>query len=233
MSQLPSLHPVQIGIIHALTFRATARFSELKTQHVSSDRFSFHLKRLLEAQLIERHGNQYRLTDIGKSIAGQLGSPGTDTKRNARVGVLIGCVRTNALTGEKEYLLQQRLKHPFFGCYGFMASKIQWGEKVEEAAKRGLKQEQGLTAKLTLVGVKHKMDVAHNELHEDKYFFVFRGDDARGKLIETFEGGRNFWATRKELLKLPNVYGGVSETADMLDSANLSFIENTFKVTNY
>jgi ADP-ribose pyrophosphatase YjhB (NUDIX family) len=233
MQSIAVFHPVQVGIIHALTFCRSARFSELKMQHVSSDRFSFHLKRLLENDVIEHTSNHYRLTNKGKGIAGQIGSPEDNSERHPRVGVLVCCVRENTRTKKREYLIQERLKHPFFGCFGCMATKVRWGETVEQAAKRGLREEQGLSATLTLVGVKHKVDASSKVTLEDKYFFVFRGESHKGTLIERFDGGKNSWMSRNDLLKLPNVYGDVAGTLDMIDGNHISFRENIHIVRNY
>lgn len=48
--------------------------------------------------------------------------------------------------GKKQYLVQTRLKDPFFGYHGYVTGKIRWGEKILEAAKRELLEETGMTA---------------------------------------------------------------------------------------
>ena len=107
-------------------------------------------------------------------------------------------------------------------------------EAVEETAARELKEETGLAGRLTSVGIKHKMDYSkQGELLEDKYFFVFRATNLKGRLVVDFEGGKNQWLTKKEISKLPNLFDGVDETVKMLNQDKLVFSETKYTVSSY
>src|SRR3989344_1267779 len=156
-----------------------ARFSDLNVSRISTDHFTFHVKKLTELKLIEKtEENSYRLTVIGKEFANRfdVDTENVVLERQAKIGVLIGCVRGEGK--DREYLIQQRLKQPYFGYYGFMTGKVKLGETVYETAERELQEEMGLAADLKLVGVRHKMDYDKDRrLLEDKYFYVFRGEN--------------------------------------------------------
>jgi len=85
-----------------------------------------------------------------------------------------------------------------------------------------------------LVGVRHKMDYDKDRrLLEDKYFYVFRGENPRGELQAEFNGGRNAWMTKDEISKLPKLFHDCMETIGLLDQAKLRFVESKYTVAGY
>ena len=223
------LHPVQFEILKFLLFRCASRFSQLNTLDLPTDHFNFHLKALVTEGLVEKNGEKYDLTIKGKEFGNRLDTDNAGVEKQAKVSVLIVCV------DEDKYLVQQRLKQPYFGYYGFFGGKIKYGDTPLETVKRELKDETGLTAaKITLVSLKHKMDYSKTgELLEDKYFFIFKVEGVKGKLIEEFEGGRNLWLTKSEILKLPNLFDGVDTTLATIGQKQFSYIEKKYRVTGF
>jgi 8-oxo-dGTP pyrophosphatase MutT (NUDIX family) len=233
--QKNDIHPIQKSILRVLIFKQEARFSDLNSGGVSSDLLSFHVKSLVDAGLLEKLASQkYRLTPAGKEFTNRFD---TDTvnltaERQAKIGVCLTCVRIE--DGQKQYLVQQRLKQPYYGFYGFITGKVKWGETIVETATRELQEEAGLSADLTHVGVYHKMDYnPEGKLLEDKYFFIFRGENAKGTLIEQFEGGKNMWLTREQYLAMPDLYDNVGETLQVLDQNQFTFYERKYTVKKY
>jgi ADP-ribose pyrophosphatase YjhB (NUDIX family) len=234
MALEPELHPVQTGILRVLLFNPLARFSELNAHDISSDHLTFHVKRLVELDLIEKSDEQYRLTVRGKEFANRFDTdqPAMKVERQAKIAVSVGCVREK--NGVREYLMQQRLKQPYYGLHGFVSGKMRWGETVLETAARELEEETGLVGTLTLVGIIHKMDyTSGGALLEDKFFFIVRADDVRGTLRTEFEGGRNFWLPKRDVLKLPNLFPDVEEVLEVRDGDDFVFLERKYTVERY
>lgn len=227
------IHPIQARILRTLLFRPEARFSQLNTTKMSTDHFTFHLKRLVEVGLVEKtRKNSYRLTSGGKEFANRFDTEEVVLEKQAKIGVLVGGVRKK--NGQRQYLTQQRFKQPYFGFCGFLTGKVKWGETIFEAAARELEEETGLSGNLTLVGIQHKTDFSQkDQLLEDKYFFVIRADCLKGKLKKEFEGGKNQWLTRVQILKLPDVFPNMELTIKMLDQDKLIFRENKYLVSRY
>ena len=225
---MASLHPAQTKILRELLFTPKARFSRLNTAGLTTDHFSFHLKRLVSEGLIEKTEGRYRLTLTGKEFAGRLDTETATLEKQAKIDVLVGAIKDN------KFLVQQRLKEPYYGFHGFITGKIRRGETVFEAASRELLEETCFTAKLILAGVKHKMDYDKEKgLLDDKFFFVIRAENPKGKLKEKFEGGRNFWAAEKEIASLSPLFDGMKETIKILKSKNLVFLERKYTVSGF
>src|SRR3989344_6007008 len=230
MANLSELHPIQGRILGELLYHPERRFADLNVDNVPSDQFSFHLRRLTELNLIRKGDGGYELSAAAKEFANRFDSETRNliAEKQAKLGVLVCCVR-----GE-ECLMQQRLKQPYYGYHGFITGKVKWGESVYETAERELAEETGLAAGLTLLGVEHKTDYAKTgELLEDKYFFIFRGDDPKGTLLENVQGGRNLWIKMSEIGKMPDLHGDVPAILDTIRSGKFRMWEQKFEVERY
>lgn len=229
------LHSVQSGILKVLLFKEQARFSDLNAEKLPSDHFNFHVKKLLDQNLIEKTSEGlYRLTAKGKEFANRFDadSPAMTIEHQAKLGALVVCAKNDS--GAVKYLVQQRLKQPYYGYYGFITGKIKWGETIEEAAKRELLEETGLSGKPQLAYVRHKMDYADNhDLLEDKFFFAQVVRDPAGTLKQQFDGGRNLWLTKQEIAKLPDLFPDVISAIDLVERNEFSFIEKKYEVEKY
>lgn len=228
------VHEAQAFVLRELLFKREARFSELNILKLSTDHFTFHIKSLVDAGLIEKTEKGYQLTTVGKEFANRFDTDpkNVSIEKQAKIGVLLCGVKKEAKT--VQYLIQQRLKEPYFGYFGFATGKLRKGETLFEGSEREFLEETGLSGKFTLLGIKHKMDYSkEKELLEDKFFFVFRVDETKGKLLKTFEGGKNIWMVEKEINKLPNRFDGVAEAIEMVNKKALSFSESKYIVTGF
>jgi ADP-ribose pyrophosphatase YjhB (NUDIX family) len=227
---LPEIHVIQGRILRELLFHPNRRFSELAPEGVPSDQLAFHVKRLAELNLIHKIGDRYELSTEGKEFANRFDADTVHFKIEwqAKIGASVTCVKNG------KYLIQQRLKQPFYGFHGFITGKIKWGETTAEGAARELAEETGLTADLVPVGIIHKIDYSlTGELLEDKYFFAFRGEKPKGNFIEQFEGGRNMWLTKDELLKMPDLYADVTDAFKLFEGKKFRIIERRYTEEKY
>ncbi len=229
------MHQIQSNILRMLLFRKTARFSELNTDKIPNDHFTFHLKRLVEQELVKKNKDgSYVLTTNGKEYANRLDTNGREVgiEKQAKIGVLVVCVDDS--NSKRKYLVQQRLKQPYYGFYGFLTGKIKWGEGVYEAGSRELKEETGLRAELNLAGIEHKIDYSKEaELLEDKFFYIVKASKPKGELLESFEGGRNAWLTKNEIQNLPELFDDVLKVIEVIDGGKFMFFEDKYNVKRY
>jgi ADP-ribose pyrophosphatase YjhB (NUDIX family) len=229
MKYTTELHPAQAEILRALLFKTDAGFSELNLTKLTTDHFTFHINSLVKAGLVEKTVKKYRLSQKGKEFANRMDTDTKEIERQAKLGVLVVAVQ------EGKMLLQQRLKHPYYGFWGYIGGKIRWGETVLETAARELKEETGLEAAFQINGVQHKMDYrTDSQLLEDKFFYVVKATKIKGDLMINFEGGKNAWMTTKaisQLNKQVKIFGGVMEIAQQIKKDDLFFWEQKFEYT--
>lgn len=212
MSHEAQVHEAQTKILRELLFLPATNFAELqKVSGLESDHAKFHIKRLVELGYVEKEGSNYRLTIKGKEYANKLDTDAGVIERQPKVAVLLIVERERG--GVKEYLLQERRKHPYFGYWGAPTGKIRWGESISETAERELMEETGLAAEFEYRGINHER-VRHmntGEIVEDKIFHLMFTNSVSGTMKPVFDGGRNAWRTMEEMKNEPKKYKGFYE----------------------
>lgn len=204
MSHEAKIHPIQTQILRELLFMPSARFADLqKVTKLESDYVKFHIARLVEVGYVQKLDDKtYALSIAGKEYANKLDTDRNLIERQPKSAVIL------VLEHEGKLLVQERLKHPYFGFWGFPGGKIRWGETIMEAAARELEEETGLSADLLYRGVYHELTKSKEtgEVLEDKIFQIVFGTNPRGELSAEFDGGRNAWLTLDEIRSKEKVY---------------------------
>lgn len=225
MSYEPAAHEVQMRILQRLLFVPKAQFSELQKQtELTSDHFSFHIKKLLDVGYVAKDGDSYRLTRDGKEYANRMDTDEKIIEKQPKISVLLIVENSDGT-----YLSQERLKQPYFGFWGRITGKVRWSETLEQAALRELKEETGLSADFHFAGLYHKMDFETNgDFLEDKYFIVMFGINPLGDLIEDTEGHHNEWLSIEELEAKEKVFASIGEITKFARSSKGGFIEKQY-----
>lgn len=229
MSYEPTAHKAQAAILRHLLFAPQAGFVQLqKATELTSDHFSFHIKKLIEEGYIEKGPKQYKLSVKGKEYANRMDTDENEIERQPKISVAIMLERQGE-GDRREFLFQQRKKNPYFDFWGRVGGKIRWGESIIEAANRELKEETGLEADLEYRLLYHKRDFNHttSKLLEDKIFLCLYGTHYRGELMETFEGGVNRWMTYQEFQAMPKRFTSLDDFFTMIDHGE-TFAEHEF-----
>ena len=228
----PKIHSIQAKILNVLRFSKEARFSDLNVEELTNDHFTFHVNRLVSLGLIEKTNGTYTLTDKGKEFASRLDDEMVAIIKQGKIAVLIVC--TDESDKETKYLIQQRFKQPFYGFYWFIGGKVRWGETIYKAAERILLKDSGLRATMRLIGMEHKIYYTpNNDVREDKYYFILKTENIKGKLDPEVAGAKNMWMTIEQINKLENRLSGVDTALKFLTNNNLTFSESEVREENY
>jgi len=207
MSHEAQIHDAQTKILRELLFIHETNFADLqRVSGLESDHAKFHIKRLVELGYIDKRNSRYKLSIKGKEYANKLDTDAGVIERQPKVAVMLIVEREHG--GKKEYVVQERLKHPYYGYWGAPTGKVRWGESIVEAAARELEEETGLIGTFEFRGINHER-VHHTdtgEMVEDKIFNLMLCTDATGTLLVDFEGGRNAWRTLEDMLSEPKRY---------------------------
>lgn len=218
MSYESNPHTTQITILRNLLFTTEASFAELqKSSDLTSDHFTFHIKKLVESGYVEKTTTGYRLSPSGKEYANRMDTDTNEIEKQPKVGVVIVLERER--NGQREFITQQRLKQPYYGFWGRLGGKVRWGESFEEAAKRELKEETGLDADFTYKMIFHKRDYKKvtGELLEDKVFVIMYAKEYSGELIVDFEGGHNEWLTQEAFIAKEKIFESARDFIALVD----------------
>lgn len=227
-----NIHEVQTKILIGLLFVPSARFSDLNITGLTNDHFTFHIKRLVIEGMVEKIvGGKYQLTAKGKEFANRLDTDTAKVERQPKTCVLVIGVRKDKR--KTEFLVQQRLKQPYYGYHGFVTGKVRWGETISDAISREFFEETGLTGTPKLIGIEHKVDVKDGQVQEDKYFYVARVDNPKGNLITDFNGGKNLWLTEKKAVKLKKLFADLKDLFSYIEQTNFFFFEKKFIIDEY
>jgi 8-oxo-dGTP pyrophosphatase MutT (NUDIX family) len=229
------LHRIQKDILLGLLLKPRAHFSQLNKykDEVTSDLFNFHIKRLSNQGYIEKKTDgYYYLTDKGKQYAGLMDTKNATLETQAKISVAVCGVRQS--NNKIQYLIQQRLKQPYYGYYGLVGGKVKRGETALEAVNREFYEETNLKGELELIWIEHKMDYSQKgDILDDKIFFFYKATNFKGKLMKNFSEGKNQWLSESEIIKLDNVFEDVPIIIEKTKHIVLEFSEIKYKVKGF
>lgn len=198
MTHSKKLHKIQKQIIKELTTKPSLRFSELDLKFVDSEQLSYHIRRLIDKGYIVKVEDKYTLTDFGKDYCSLTDDNIEELERQPKTSVVIYVSRINQETNEEETLVCKRLRHPYFGKVGRIGGKVRFGEKLEDAVKRELKEETGLISKdCGLERIYRKMRKNQfEEFIQDVIFYIFSVTEFTGEIIDNIGIQENFWLSK-------------------------------------
>lgn len=187
-------HDIQRKIILRLIHDPELSFNELWQKQGESNNFAYHLNKLQELSLINKtESGNYKLTLEGQKRSAFIeGDTGTQAQFPTFSIVIL------AKTGDK-YVCQKRLKEPFYGYWGFISGKINFGQNLFECATRDLLEETGLrSTQWILKALEQVKTYDQGKLAFHHYLFHLETDSVSGELIEKTHKAENAWLTLEE-----------------------------------
>lgn len=187
---------IQRDIITRLKNADTLRYSQLKpTGDIPNDLYNYHLKKLVENELVEKVETGYRLSQAGKRHVADIHHTSDQDNRLFKFNVLL--IVTREIDGQLYILNQRRTSQPSYGILGIPGGTILKSEPLHEGARRKLLQETGLSGTFRYIGMERRILYQDEKLFSDVLFPFCLSSDTVGEPITT-EFGENFWVTIDE-----------------------------------
>jgi len=229
-----NLHPYQSKILKKLMYNPKLKFSDLQLQKLTSKHFNYHLKQLVDANFITKENNSYYLTNFGKDYVSKLDERNMELEKQPKLSVALIITRING--ARKEFLVTKRLKQPYYGKVGGFTGKIRFGEAFEEAARREMLEETGLTGDFKMAHIHHKL--AHTpedptQYIQDNLFVVFHVTNTEGVLTESNQEQENFWVEENELFQRDDLFNTFPEIVKYAQEADGKISEGVIEETGF
>jgi ADP-ribose pyrophosphatase YjhB (NUDIX family) len=196
---------------------------------LDSDVFKFHLRKLVHQKLVEKQSDgQYALTLRGKEFANNLSRTDFTVQKQPKLSVAI--IAKKQTSDGVVYLFQKRQRNPYYGFWGILTGPIQWGEQIEETAKREFEKQTGLSAMYKIQSFYRKTDYEKDTrgLLEDKLFVVIEATDIRGEITNKWAGGFNAWMSISELENQPKYFASSHDLIQMAQPGKKYSSEKAF-----
>lgn len=237
---MDTLHEVRARILYTLRHQRTARFSELmKQSSLESDTFKFHVRALREQGYIQKTPEgSYTLTPVGKERANNLDNGGRQRLKQPKLSLLVVLSRKRA-DGCTEYLVQRRLRQPFYGYWGCISGPAQWGDDFEATAQQEAIKQCGITPVECHVHSFYRQkdyDTA-GLLLEDKLFVVATASVAPGAAVLEWPYGRSEWMAFPEFISQKKVFDSSAKIVASIENkaagAGFSSGKTTYSPSGY
>ena len=219
-------HHIQKSIVYDLAFAESLRFSDLKPDELENKAFTYHLKKVISAGLVEKLENgSYALTMKGRRVGkGAL-------KKESRLldraySILLLAVRN---IEDDSWLLYKRQTQPLLGLTGFMQAQPVAETDARSTAQQTCFEQTGLRAEFAVQGHGYFRVYRHAELESFIHFTLLLARDPTGELQKTAEQAGYFWQTAPDFSgagMLPNMQ---TLHKMCLDEPG-SFVEATFEL---
>jgi ADP-ribose pyrophosphatase YjhB (NUDIX family) len=199
---------------------------------MESDTFKFHVRYLMEQRIIAKLADgTYALTTSGKEIANNLDEPAQKQLKQPKVSLLL--VISRLAPQGTEYLVQKRLRQPFYGYWGLLSGPAQWGKDLAATAAHELQKQTGLTANLQVCTFLRQRDYtpAH-ELLEDKLFVVLTAQ-LNTEQPHTWEHGENAWMTLAQLHSQPKHFSLTEQAIQASQTMQFAELEQVLSPHDY
>ena len=217
-------HHIQKSIVYDLAFADSLRFSDLKPDDMENKAFTYHLKKVVKAGLVQKQDDgHYSLTMKGRRVGkGAL-------KKESRLldraySILLLAVRRSEDDG---WLLYKRQTQPLLGLTGFMQAQPIAETDARTTAQQTAREQTGLTVDFDVQGHGYFRVYRNGELESFIHFTLLTGQNPAGELLETAESAGYFWQQTPNF-ESPDMLPNMQTLHKMCEAAPGSFVEATF-----
>lgn len=217
-------HHLQKKVIADLVECETARFADLKPNHIDSNVFTYHLQVLLKQKFITKTTEgTYELTNKGKLYGINSSLRKHDLLAQAHSIILL------SVRDENRWLLRRRSVQPLYGKIGFIHGEPIAGETILAAANRILHKRTELKGALTVKGSGYVCLSDDKDLVSYSHFTLLEANNLQGTLKDSDAHGDNLW------LQSPDFSSGemipsMQTLVEQITKSNLFFLDLSYRI---
>lgn len=194
-------HHIQKDILKKLISMPSARYAELRPKNIESNLFMYHLKQLIRSGYVEKTNTGYELTSQGKHFADRASLSSLKLRIQPKLITILAVQHKDG-----RWVLLERLHQPFIHSVGLPSGKIHYGEALQDAADRELKEKTNMSdVPLVLRGTFIMRFRLNGEVVNHIIGYVFSG-----KTTDSYKDGysqplyRSFYGSEADLLDNTN-----------------------------
>lgn len=160
------------NILELFLYNNNLKFNEIeKSLKIRSNKLTYHLKKLIEKQILEKHENTYKLTKKSEPLI-----PYISNKTTVLPVILIH------LGNNKQCFLYERSKRPFKNKLSLPGGRLLMNESIEECTKRIMISKHGLNIKLKKINSISLEHVKNNENKLHSFLLIFVSAETKDKV---------------------------------------------------
>jgi len=141
-------HFIQKDILRTLSRKGSLPFSALKPPAINNNVFAYHLKALVNANLVIQNNTKYSLTAEGVKYVSRVTRTNLDIQPQPKVFCFLIIENENG-----EFLLHKRHDQPFLGKYTFPGGALFFGEGLSDLVQRQLLEKTGFMLEMEHKGI--------------------------------------------------------------------------------
>ena len=203
-------------ILKRFSHHKKLKFNDLK-EEVESNKLSYHLKKLIQENLITKDQDFYYLTDKGEEKLCYLEDKGQLKQPIHDVFLLP--------YKDGKFVVQKRTKRPFLDIIIPIGARIKKGESIFETAKKKLLKDTGMTGDLHFKGIVDTKTFKQNKLFLHHILNVFLIDNLKGNLTTSTPKGENSWMTEQEYYNQKNNLTAAKEHFEIAKQPHFTLLE--------
>lgn len=219
-------HHIQRTIVYRLALTPSLTFSELRPDTLENKLFTYHLKKVVAAGLVEKNEDgRYALTPEGRLLGVHV-LENTEAIIDRAYSVLFLVIRR---ASDGAWLLYKRGSHPLYGRVGFMHVTPNAHESSLQTAARLCKERTGLEAQFKALGSGFFRVFEDGNLESFTNFTLLICEDTQGKLVGDDELAEYFWQTNPDF-SAPDMLPNMSILSELYVKNQPFFVEKDLAV---
>lgn len=188
---------IQREILTKLVKNSEQKYTELKPRDVEGNLFSYHLKGLISAKLIEKQDDSYRLTAKGKELASIFSLELSNIRRQPKLVTVVICKNK-----DNQWLFTKWRRQPNSELISLPYGNVHYGKNAKEMAAIELAEKAGLQAEVNYLASAEILMIKNNETVRHLSAIIFEASnfsEDQSKIRP--ELGESFWASPESLQK--------------------------------